>query len=157
VRGRADEADGALLDVGERRSCCDLLKRCKLVDEENRRGLGPAARAARISRSSATLDMTALTRTNRLCVSRAIASASKFCRCRRAVEEQRTESILRDERGAASGLENVLLADDLAEFGAAASARRAVGWRVSQQTQAHRRRRSRAGQEQASEKTTNEH
>jgi hypothetical protein len=31
--------------------------------------------AARISRSSATLDMTALTRTKRLCVSRAMASA----------------------------------------------------------------------------------
>jgi len=50
--------------------------------------------------------MTALTRTNRLCVSRAIAFGDgRLAAAGRAVEEQRTKTILRDEpRQQAAGL-----------------------------------------------------
>jgi len=44
VRGRTDEADRAFLDVGQEQVLLGFVEPMELVDEENRGGLGAAAR-----------------------------------------------------------------------------------------------------------------
>jgi len=57
------------LHIRQQQVLLGFVETMQLVDEENRARFRPARATARMSRNSATLDMTALTRTKRLFVS----------------------------------------------------------------------------------------